>query len=425
MQDLDAILILTNKCNLNCAHCIYACDITPFSYYITIDECKHTIQLMKEKLPSLKRIILSGGDAFMHPQIIQICEEIKKIFPDIGVSAYTNGLILNKFSDEEIIYLTQNLRVSIISSLYPSIKNLEEYKKQDLRFKQLNSELYYQSSHFYFNKQTYKFHNLNIPQKAIDENFYRTCRTLTKYNNLITIYKNKILTCCGEVGFLNCGKDIDTSDLLDLNSLNNEQEILDFCEKPHNICKNCFANRAYSDYPALWLKSNALTKKYQETSLQNIFVKNYNDYKKIFLECDEHYFCLNDEFFKEKFLEDVFPGEQEYLNIRFKNGIADIFIPYDYSFNEEKRKKLEEKLLNINQIEKYNLFFVGISSTPKYDTLMFQKFFIKNFDSNIKGVFLKAPTLYDGYKEFLRHSYLNNKILLDVNNFLTSNKGSF
>jgi hypothetical protein len=56
---------------------------------------------------------------------------------------------------------------------------------------------------------------------------------------------------------------------------------------------------------------------------------------------------------------------------------------------------------------------------------MFQKFFVKSFDNRIKGVFLKAPTLYDGYKEFLRYSYLNNKILLDVNNFLTSSKRSF
>lgn len=424
MKSLDAILILTNKCNLNCAHCIYACDITPFSYYISIDDCKQTLELIKNKLPSLNKLILSGGDAFMHPQIIQICEEARKILPDTEICAYSNGLILQNFSDQDIIYLTQNLKISILSSLYPSIKNLNEYKKQDERFKRLGSQLYYQSSHFYFNRQTYKYHNLNIPQKNIDEFFHKACRTLTKYNDLITIYKNKILVCCGEVGFLNCRQDVDTSDLLDLNTLNSEKEIYDFCEKPHNICKDCFANKHYSDYSLLWLKSNDLTKKYQETSLRTMFVKNYNDYKKIFLNCDEHYFCLNDKFFEEKFL-DVLPGEKNYLDIKFKNGIGDVFIPYDYSFNEQKRRALQEKLLEIEEIEKYNLYFVGINATQKYDTLMFNDFFMTCFTEPLKGVLLKSQTLYEGYKEFLKYSYLDNKILLDVNNFLTSNKRSF
>jgi MoaA/NifB/PqqE/SkfB family radical SAM enzyme len=108
--------------------------------------------LMKNKLPSLKKLVLSGGDAFMHPQIVTICEEIRNIFPTIELCAYTNGLLLNKLSDEEIIHLTKHLQLNIISSLYPSVKNLEEYKKQDARFKKLGSSLYYQSSHFYFVK---------------------------------------------------------------------------------------------------------------------------------------------------------------------------------------------------------------------------------------------------------------------------------
>jgi hypothetical protein len=101
--------------------------------------------------------MLSGGDPFMHPLFLQICSEIRKIFPDIELCAYTNGLLLNKISNQDIIYLTQDLQLNIVSSLYPSIKNLEEYKKQDNRFKQLGTELYYQFSHIYFNKQNYRY----------------------------------------------------------------------------------------------------------------------------------------------------------------------------------------------------------------------------------------------------------------------------
>ena len=63
-------LIVTEKCNLNCAHCVYACDLSPKPYFITLEEIHNTLILMKEKLPSLNRIMLSGGDAFMHPLLL-------------------------------------------------------------------------------------------------------------------------------------------------------------------------------------------------------------------------------------------------------------------------------------------------------------------------------------------------------------------
>ena len=69
-MDLSAIIILTNQCNLKCAHCVYGCDLELQPYYITIKELWNTLKLMKQKLPSLTRLILSGGDAFMHPLLL-------------------------------------------------------------------------------------------------------------------------------------------------------------------------------------------------------------------------------------------------------------------------------------------------------------------------------------------------------------------
>lgn len=423
-MNLDAILILTNQCNLNCAFCIYGCDLNPTPYYISLDELKITLNLMKQKLPSLQKIILSGGDAFMHPQFLDVCKEIRNIFPNIELCAYTNGLLLHKIKDEDIIYLNKQLKLSIVSSLYPSTKNLEEYKKQDARFKSLGTELYYQSSHFYFKKQNYKNININLPQNLVDT-YFQSCRTITTYNNLITIYKNKILTCCGEVGYLNNNKEVDLSDLLDLTTLQSEQEILDFCKKPHNICKNCTANRMASDDTVLWSKKNRLTQKYQENKLETIFARNYDDYKQLCLDDKQHLECLNDKFFYDHFLPEVNPGELEYLNIKYKNGLGDIFIPYDSSFNKEKRVKLHEKLYAIKDIDKYNIYFVGIKTTVKYNQIMYQFFKGEGFESKLKVNFLQATSLLNGYKVFLQYSYLNNKILLDVDNFISLNKTAF
>lgn len=417
---LEAIIILTNQCNLNCAHCVYACDLSPKPYFITLEEIHNTLILMKEKLPSLNRIMLSGGDAFMHPLILQICNEIRKIFPNIELCAYTNGLLLHKISNSDILKLTKDFRLNIVSSMYPNENNLKEYKKQDQRFKNLGIELYYQFSHFYFSKQNYRYHGLNLPKEVIDNHFQTNCRTLTKYNNLITIYKNKILTCCGEVGFFNLGK-ADISDLLDLNTLQSEQEILDFCEHPHNICKDCVANSFKSDCNILWTKKNNITQKHQQNSLQSIFVQNYSDYKKLFLDNDQQFKCYQDKFFSDKFGDE----ELEYLNIKYKTGLGDIFIPYDNSFDSEKRYELYNKLLTMPNIEKYNLYFIGIKTSNKINNSMFKQFYHAPFNSKIKATFLLSNTLISAYEEFLQYSYLKNKILLDVEEFLQSFKGEY
>lgn len=350
----------------------------------------------------------------MHPQIIQICEEIRKIFPTIELCAYSNGLIFNKFSDEEIIYLTKNLNLNIISSLYPNEKNLQEYKKQHKRFQQLNAPLYYQSSHFYFNKQNYKNEDSNLSNDLIN-NYYQNCRTITKYNNLITIYKNKVLTCCGEVGFLNNNKNIDISDLLDLTQLNNEQEIYNFCKNPHNICKICIANKEVDNNFVLWQQKNILTKKHQENSLKEIFLDNYNDYKELFLNSAEQLACFNDEFFTSKFLPEINPGELDYLNIKYKNGLGDILIQYTNQYSILEINKIRKYLYSIPNIDKYNIYFIGINTSYQINKIMFENFHIKSFQDKIKGTLLQAKTIWEGYKEFLKYSYLNNKIIININ----------
>lgn len=412
-MNLDAIIIITNQCNLNCAHCVYACDLKPDPYYITIDELRNTLNLMKQKLPSLKKLVLSGGDAFMHPLILQICREVRRVFPDIELCAYTNGLLLSKISDSDILTMTKNLNLNIVTSLYPSIKNLEEYKNQDKRFKELGTELYYQFSHFYFNKQIYRYNNINIPKEVIDRQFYNNCRTLTKYNNLITIYKNKILVCCGEVGYVNNGK-TNLDDLLDLESLISEKQILNFCEQPHNICKDCVADLCKSSCNVLWMKHNDLTEKYKKDSLKSVFIKNYQDYKKLLLNNKEQLFCYNDKFFNDK----IDLEERKFLDIKYKNGIKDIYIPYYNYFDEQKAQILYNKLCDIPNIERYNLYFVGINTSSKINNLMFKKFHTSDFNSKLKSTFLLGNSLVHGYEEFINYSYLPNKILLDVNKFI-------
>ena len=124
---LDVILILSNQCNLNCSYCVYGCDITPFKYFITEEDFKTTLSLLKEKIPSIQRLILSGGDGLIHPKLIDFCTEARKYFPfPIELNIYTNGLLLPKYSDEQIKFLTQELHINIITSFSEFVNTLTE-----------------------------------------------------------------------------------------------------------------------------------------------------------------------------------------------------------------------------------------------------------------------------------------------------------
>ena len=85
----------------------------------------------------------------------------------------------------------------------------------------------------------------------------------------------------------------------------------------------------------------------------------------------------------------------------------------------------KEKLLSIENIENYNLYFVGINAPQKCNRLMFKTFSMHGTEDKIKGTLMQSNSLYNAYKEFLQYSYLNNKILLDVTTFLKSNKRGF
>ena len=54
---------------------------------------------------------------------------------------------------------------------------------------------------------------------------------------------------------------------------------------------------------------------------------------------------------------------------------------------------------------------------------MFKQFYHAPFNAKIKATFLLSNTLISAYEEFLQYSYLKNKILLDVEEFLQSFKG--
>ena len=81
--------------------------------------------LVKETLPTLKTLMLIGGEPLLHPNILELCKIAREIFPNAIIDIYTNGILLDKFNSQQI-ELFKELNIYFSIGLYPTIHY--EYK---------------------------------------------------------------------------------------------------------------------------------------------------------------------------------------------------------------------------------------------------------------------------------------------------------
>ena len=111
MQELKKckkILIEVNQtCNLNCTYCFYR-DYGRTTKSLTIDN----INELLKKCPIADEFYLTGGECFTSPIIEDI---IEKLSQKGKVITFTNGVMLNKYDENRILNVVNNVDRFIIS----------------------------------------------------------------------------------------------------------------------------------------------------------------------------------------------------------------------------------------------------------------------------------------------------------------------
>ncbi len=161
----------------------------------------------------------------------------------------------------------------------------------------------------------------------------------------------------------------------------------------------------------LWQHHNKNADIVFNSSLKDLFIYQYPLYYDLQHNCKNYLEILQDELFIESYSED----QKKYSDIRFFNGEGDIFIP----FKEKIHYPLLKFLENINNIDKYNIYFISINNNPSIEADAYELFCPFNNDK-INSYFLKANNMLNAYNTFLNNSYLSNKFVIDIekdNNF--------
>lgn len=124
-------LPLALHCNINCASCNMFSPLCLPEFYL-LKNVKRDIERIKSINPRFKKINITGGEPFLNPQALEILSYIRKAYPKLKIDIYSNGILLEKFSDKQFEILSQ-LKVEIHITEYEgfSEKLKKVYEKFD------------------------------------------------------------------------------------------------------------------------------------------------------------------------------------------------------------------------------------------------------------------------------------------------------
>lgn len=347
---------IIDHCNLNCNSCNHFSNISK-EWYMSEIEFKFCLaKIKKELIPyGLKRIMILGGEPFLHPQLKEFCKYAHQLFlnTEINIDILTNGIILNTLPDEEIQEY-KNM-VGLIVTPYPHFKNSKVEK---------NNLILSQSRLFF------------IPNTVDDEGKQETTECKKQVLPCIFIRDYKVYMCpfAGTIHIYNdyCNKNIPITknDYISIYELtfNKLQDFIN--EYPHHICKYC-TNGA----PIYWGINNY--NEYKEIDPVNLFFKNYNEYNELF----NGSLVLKN--LDKKFINAVKSQASSEATVRRLNsrinGKLDIIIPY-YTRTKKQFKKLYKTLINQKDIEKYHVYLISDNSPNEKEALKIFKPFDKKMN---------------------------------------------
>ena len=402
-------IFITNNCNLKCLGCMQSCDRITNPYYMSIQELEECLKILQKRQftvhgHTITTIHLTGGDPLTHPQWKLFCKLIHEYVPNMLIDISTNGLLLNKLTDNELKQLDSEYRVTFQLSIYSDINLLNMYKKIINRLNNLQIRFTFEGgSHFFFSKQE-KTTDREDPNKGYQER----CKKMLDEQDHVILYKGKIYSCWKDINIQQREEHLNDDGILF--NLETSTELIQ--NKKHYYCDICkYHNGSGGEEFILWQHHHKKAEEIFNYNLKELYINNYPLYYSLQHDCKKNLEVLQDELFQ-KFLPE---NQKYYTNIRFLNGKGDIFIPFTNNISIQ----LKNFLNNIQDIEHYNIYLISIKSSPENEEKVYNMFLPFNRGEKLNNYFLKANNLFDAYKTFLNNSYLSNKFIIDIeqNNF--------
>lgn len=245
----DKLLVLeilcNANCNLNCCCCFRQaplCKNDPRIYKLDVFEK----DLLRIKELGFKMIMdsftLTGGEPFLNKDLFKYADIIEKIYPNVHTKIFTNGLYLEKCSDEYLQQIKDH-KLFIIFSYYVSAGI--NYKHITERLRKFGIG-YADLGEMFFSERKYKTHMVKsdlsevADESKIEINYYNCM------NNCTCLLNGKLYLCSILPNIDKINEYFGTSfplreniEYVDIYKLKNPDEFFDKIGKPLDFCKYC------------------------------------------------------------------------------------------------------------------------------------------------------------------------------------------
>jgi organic radical activating enzyme len=117
---------LTNSCNLSCSGCSHYSNLIKGNTK-TPEEFEQNLRAWSEFI-EIERFNFLGGEPLINRRILEFCDKAREVLPESVISIFTNGLLIEKMSEEYVLNFKKN-RIQIqltYHSFEPSYRKLIE-----------------------------------------------------------------------------------------------------------------------------------------------------------------------------------------------------------------------------------------------------------------------------------------------------------
>lgn len=339
---------IVDHCNLNCNCCNHFAPLAQPNY-ITIENFKEQLINIKNNIPTVKELLLLGGEPLLHPEFIQLCKIAREIMGyEIFISVLSNGTIVDVLKNN--LLTLEKLNIHFHFTVYKDTTKINELESLGFKDNIYNTRI--------ISKQTL----VNLPG-SLNKHFNFFNCTNHKLPCL-TAKDNKLYICpfCAHVEhFCKSAKILipeeENIDYLDITKIQGNLDLIQkFIFTPKNYCKYCAQHTDAVPYQESSKNITEFT-----TRIKQLYFKDYNQYEQIINAGKEHIkWCFDKN--KNPGHNDIIFQEHDVKNeyIRYL-GKIDIIIPY-YNETIEQFIRLENNLLMQDIIDDCAIYLISDNS---------------------------------------------------------------
>ena len=223
---------IVDHCNLNCAYCDH---FTPLAdkNFCKIDDIIEDFKKLKKIFDNIGKIYIVGGEPLLHPNLLDILEPLRNIYPKSKIVIITNGILLDK-QNENFFNALKKYNIALSMTHYPLNIDYEGWIE---KLSKIGIKTYY----FSLNRNKMKKQNLDLNGKNDKKIAFQKC--WEKKCHFVRDGKLYVCTPAPNIRFLNKYFNLDfklgKNDYIDLNKVKSASYINALFKKPIDFCRYC------------------------------------------------------------------------------------------------------------------------------------------------------------------------------------------